>query len=112
LHERSDLLGEFLNGRAGELLGRRYELCDTLLCLFGVELFFVVEELLAHRLVVVFALTPKGVFCRVVGHIPPFLLPFSASLYHPIAPDKLLAIDEGKMSLAVLEFRSFALLGY
>jgi hypothetical protein len=39
-------------------------------------------------------------------------LPFSAPLYHPIAPDKLLAIDEGKMSLAVLKFAELRVLDY
>jgi len=37
-------------------------------------------------------------------------LPFSAPLYHPIAPDKLLAIEERKMSLAVLKFAALRFL--
>jgi len=71
-HERSDPLRELINGRTGELIGRYHELRDTLLGLFGVELFFV-EEVLAHHLVVVFSLTPRGIFCRVVGHDLSFL---------------------------------------
>ena len=71
-HERSDLLRELLNGRTGELIGRCHELCDTLLGLFRVEL-FLLEELLARRLVVVFSLTPRGIFRRVVRHDLSFL---------------------------------------
>jgi hypothetical protein len=79
-HERIDLLCELLNGRAREFLGGRYELRDMLLGLFGVQLFFV-EGLLAHRLVVVFTLMRRGIFCRVVGHVPPFLRTLGVLLF-------------------------------
>jgi len=36
--------------------------------------------------------------------------PFSLLFYHPIAPDKLLAIDERKMTLAVSKVRELRLL--
>src|SRR5215217_8501330 len=39
------------------------------------------------------------------------VFPFSAPLYHPIAPDGLLAIDERKMSLAVSTFAELRFLG-
>jgi hypothetical protein len=76
LHERNDLLRELLNGRAGKLLGARYELRNTPLGLFGVELFFV-EGLVAHCLVVIFTLSYRGILVKIVGYNPPF---FSVSL--------------------------------
>jgi hypothetical protein len=74
LHEPSNLIGEFLNGRTGELLGGPHELRDTLLGLFWVKLFFLVEGLLADHLVIRFSLTGPGVFFSVVvRHVPPFV---------------------------------------
>ena len=88
-HERNDLLGELLDWRTGQLLSGRYELRDMTLGLFGIEIFFL-EGLVAHRLVVAFTLTPMGILCRVVGHVPPFL-GTSLSSYRP---NELLAIGE------------------
>src|SRR5215211_1136220 len=72
-HERGYLIGEFLNGRTGEFVGRRNKLRDTLIGLFGVKLFFLVEGLLTEHLVICFSLTGPGVFSVGVGHAPPFL---------------------------------------
>src|SRR5919112_1523284 len=73
-HERSNLLCEILNRRTGELVGRRHELRDTLLGLFGVKLFFV-EGLLADHLIIRLFLTGPGVFFVLVGHVSPFAIP-------------------------------------
>jgi hypothetical protein len=76
-HEHRDLLRELLDGRTGELLCRGHEPSDTPLCLFGVELFFV-EGLVAHLLLVAFSLTPRGILCRIIRHVRPFLTGWSS----------------------------------
>jgi hypothetical protein len=98
-HERSYLIREFLNGRTGELVGRRHELRDTLIGLFGVKLFFLVEGLLAEHLVIRFSLTGPGYSLS----LSDMFLPCLAHLYNRNAPDKLFAIDERKMNMAVLK---------
>ena len=64
-HERSYLIREFLNGRTGELLGRYHELRDTLIGLFGVKLFFLLEGALAEHLVILCRRPPGGIMCMV-----------------------------------------------
>jgi hypothetical protein len=94
-HERSDPLRELLDWRTAELICRYHELRDTPLGLFGVELSFL-KGLVAPRLVVAFSLTPRGISVGLSGTI----FPFSAPRYDGRTPDKVLAIDDKKLSFA------------